>query len=236
MLQRCEAAGVKLLTYGSVGGGLLSDKHAQPPKKGLFGEGGRPVVAHLAGWGGTHVPAPCGGKGRPRQGRTAASRQGLQRPRHCRHWLAALPAAAALPVCPHRPPPTHTAVVRFVAGGDKYPPVDLSTSSLKMYMGVVKRMAPDGVALWRRLLGVLRGVADRHGVSVAAVALRWVMQQGAAAGTVVPIVGVRAAEHVADNAAALALALDQADLDAIAEVLEEATGPAGDCYSFEREG
>lgn len=34
-----------------------------------------------------------------------------------------------------------------------------------------------GQELWRELLGAMKGVADKHGVSVANVALRWVMQQ-----------------------------------------------------------
>lgn len=34
-----------------------------------------------------------------------------------------------------------------------------------------------GQELWRELLAALKAVADKHGVSVANVALRWVMQQ-----------------------------------------------------------
>jgi aryl-alcohol dehydrogenase-like predicted oxidoreductase len=47
MLARCTAAGMKLLTYGSVGGGLLSDKFVEQPKKGLFGACGRAAAACL---------------------------------------------------------------------------------------------------------------------------------------------------------------------------------------------
>jgi hypothetical protein len=38
MLQYCQQRGIKLMTYGSVAGGLLSDKYVEEPKKGLFGE------------------------------------------------------------------------------------------------------------------------------------------------------------------------------------------------------
>lgn len=38
MLQYCQSHGMKLFTYGSVAGGLLSDKYVEEPKKGLFGE------------------------------------------------------------------------------------------------------------------------------------------------------------------------------------------------------
>ncbi len=37
MVQFCGEKGIKLLVYGSVGGGLLSDKYVEEPKKGLFG-------------------------------------------------------------------------------------------------------------------------------------------------------------------------------------------------------
>ncbi|KAI8466749.1 MAG: NADP-dependent oxidoreductase domain-containing protein [Monoraphidium minutum] len=152
MLQYCEPRGIKVLAYGSVGGGLLSDKYVEQPRKSLL-------------------------------------------------------------------------------GGAKFSNVDLNTSSLKMYWGTAKRFG--GQELWRRLLLVLRGVADKHNCSVANVAVRWVMQQGSG---VHPIIGLRGVDHIADNEAALALTLDAADLAAIAEVLSEAQGPAGDVYSFERAG
>lgn len=76
-------------------------------------------------------------------------------------------------------------------------------------------------------------MADKHEVSVANVALRWVMQQGDGA-TVHPIVGMRGASHIADNARVLSLTLDAEDLAAIEEVLARAQGPKGDIYSFER--
>ncbi|GIL70489.1 hypothetical protein Vretifemale_1230 [Volvox reticuliferus] len=154
MLQYSQSKGIKLFTYGSVGGGLLSDKYAEEPRTGLF-----------------------------------------------------------------------------ALGGNRYTPVDLNTSSLKMYWNVAKQFG--GQDLWRQLLLVLKRIADRHGVSVANVALRWVMQQGDGR-TVFPIVGLRGTSHLADNARTLTFSLDQADLDAIAEVLARAKGPAGDIYSFER--
>lgn len=88
------------------------------------------------------------------------------------------------------------------------------------------------VSLWCPLQ-VLRQVADKHNVSVANVALRWVMQQGDGA-SVFPIVGFRGASHLEDNARVLALQLDAADMAAIQEVLDAMPGPAGDIYSFER--
>mmetsp|Transcript_20955 Transcript_20955/g.45854 ORF Transcript_20955/g.45854 Transcript_20955/m.45854 type:complete len:370 (+) Transcript_20955:26-1135(+) len=152
MLQYCEARGIKLFTYGSVGGGLLSDRYVESPKAGLFG----------------------------------------------------------------RP---------------KYGNVDLNTSSLKMYWNVVKMFG--GQDLWRELLSVLKSVADKHGVSVANVAVRWVMQQSPSGG-VHPLVGLRGVSHIEDNARVLSFSLDAADLGAIDQVLAKASGPKGDIYSFER--
>lgn len=41
MLSYCQARGIKLFTYGSVGGGLLSDQYVEAPRQGgLFGLGG----------------------------------------------------------------------------------------------------------------------------------------------------------------------------------------------------
>ena len=38
MVQYCQKKGIKLLTYGSVAGGLLSDRYVEEPRQGLFGE------------------------------------------------------------------------------------------------------------------------------------------------------------------------------------------------------
>jgi aryl-alcohol dehydrogenase-like predicted oxidoreductase len=148
MVQYCAERNIKLLTYGTLGGGLLSDRHVADAKPGL------PFV-----------------------------------------------------------------------GGPRYPPVDLNTSSLKMYNRNIAD--PEG---WRALLRVLRGVATKHGATVAAVALRWAMD----AGPVHPIVGMRNATHIADNLAALPLRLDGDDKGAIEDALRRCPGPAGDVYSFER--
>jgi hypothetical protein len=48
MVQYCQQRGIKLFTYGSVGGGLLSDKYVEEPKKGLFGGGhGQSPCLHM---------------------------------------------------------------------------------------------------------------------------------------------------------------------------------------------
>lgn len=152
MTQLCGERGIKLLTYGSLGGGLLSDKYVEEPKKGFLGK-------------------------------------------------------------------------------PQYGNIDLNTSSLKMYWQVVNMFG--GEDRYRRLLLTLKSVADGHGVSVANVALKWVMSQGGG-DMVHPIVGLRNTSHILDNARVFGLVLDQADFDAIEDVLQGAKGPRGDIYSFER--
>ncbi len=126
---------------------------------------------------------------------------------------------------PFSPPPS--------AGQAKYTPVDLNTSSLKMYWNLAKRSG--GQEWWRKLLSTLKGVADKHNATSANVALAWVMQQGKE-GLVSPLVGVRGVSHIQDNAKAIELRLDGDDLAAIEAVLAEGSPSTGDCYSFERGG
>lgn len=101
----------------------------------------------------------------------------------------------------------------------------------RRYYNVVNKFG--GQALWRELLDALHGVAQRHKTSVSAVAMRWVMMAGDGR-TVHPIVGLRDASHLEENVSVLSLKLEEEDLEAIDDVLARATGPGGDCYSFER--
>lgn len=74
-------------------------------------------------------------------------------------------------------------------------------------------------------------IALSKNVSIAAVALRWAMQQG----PVHPIVGLRNATHLNDNLTVFKFSLESADFDKIEEVLATGSGgPRGDCYEMER--
>eukprot|EP00270_Netrium_digitus_P005530 TRINITY_DN17365_c0_g1_i1.p1 TRINITY_DN17365_c0_g1~~TRINITY_DN17365_c0_g1_i1.p1 ORF type:complete len:296 (-),score=90.51 TRINITY_DN17365_c0_g1_i1:177-1064(-) len=107
---------------------------------------------------------------------------------------------------------------------------ELSTSSLKMYWRVVREAG--GADYWQELLKVLRKVAERHGerVSVANVALRWAMDQGA----VHPIVGMRSSSNLDENLRVGTLKLGEEDTREINAVLKKSKGPEGDCYDWER--
>jgi len=89
-----------------------------------------------------------------------------------------------------------------------------------------------GWALFQTLLATLRRIADRQGVSIAAVASRHVLDRPGVAGV---IVGARHAGHLADTLRIGALQLTAADRAEIDAVLARATGPTGDVYALERD-
>lgn len=89
----------------------------------------------------------------------------------------------------------------------------------------------DTVGGWPALQGVLRAadaIARKHGVSIANVATRWVLEQPAVAAV---IVGARLGEsqHRADNLRLFAFALDDDDLALLAQVFAGTQRIAGDC-------
>jgi aryl-alcohol dehydrogenase-like predicted oxidoreductase len=110
---------------------------------------------------------------------------------------------------------------------------ELDTVSLQKYKRMVD--AWGGWELFQRLLRALREVADKHGVSIANVAVRTILDRPAVAGV---IVGVRLglSNNLEDNARVFALRLDLEDNDHIAAVLRDANdlyriiGDCGDEY------
>ncbi|MFP6635136.1 MAG: aldo/keto reductase [Dehalococcoidia bacterium] len=110
---------------------------------------------------------------------------------------------------------------------------NLRTASLSKYKQMVD--AWGGWELFQELLQALKIVADKHEVSVANVAVRYVIDRPAVAGA---IVGVRlgASEHRADTAKIFSFNLDQQDLDQIDAVLNRSKdlyqiiGDCGDEY------
>jgi aryl-alcohol dehydrogenase-like predicted oxidoreductase/enamine deaminase RidA (YjgF/YER057c/UK114 family) len=88
--------------------------------------------------------------------------------------------------------------------------------------------AIGGWAVLQTILASLAQVAKKHGVSVANVATRWVLEQPAVAAI---IVGARLGEreHRADNLRVFSFALDDADREAIERALAATTRIPGDC-------
>lgn len=109
----------------------------------------------------------------------------------------------------------------------------LATASLQKYKRMID--AWGGWGLFQELLAVLKDIAFRHGVGIANVGTRYVLDRPAVAGV---IVGARlgVAEHIADNARVFGFALDDPDLAAIEAVLAKSRdllrliGDCGDEY------
>jgi aryl-alcohol dehydrogenase-like predicted oxidoreductase len=110
---------------------------------------------------------------------------------------------------------------------------ELNTASLQKY----KRMIDvwGGWALFQKLLGALKRIADTHRASIANLGVRYVLDRPAVAGV---IVGARlgVAEHISDNARVFSFALDAEDYAAIEPVLAKSRdlmrliGDCGDEY------
>jgi aryl-alcohol dehydrogenase-like predicted oxidoreductase len=89
-----------------------------------------------------------------------------------------------------------------------------------------------GWELFQALLSTLDRIAARHGVSITAVATRWVLDRP---GVAAAIVGARYAEHLADNLAVFRFALTAQDLAEIESIRARRKGPLGDTYTLERD-
>ena len=100
---------------------------------------------------------------------------------------------------------------------------DLPTASLMKYKQMVDSWG--GWGLFQELLMVLKGISDKHGVSIPNVAVRYILDRPAVAGV---IIGVRlgVSDHMADNVRVFDFTLDQEDHDQIGAVL----GKAHDLY------
>ncbi|WP_369222658.1 aldo/keto reductase [Streptomyces sp. R39] len=80
------------------------------------------------------------------------------------------------------------------------------------------------------LVDALRKIADNKGVTVAQIAIAWVLAQGARHGNdIVPLIGARTRERLAESLGALDATLDEADLAAIEEAVP-ADAAAGTRY------
>jgi len=106
----------------------------------------------------------------------------------------------------------------------------LETWSQMKYARFVE--AAGGWAPYQRLLRAVRAVADRHGVSMANVACRAVLEDPGVGGV---IIGARlgASEHIQDNLRLFSFELDEADraeLDEALSALDPIPGNCGDEY------
>ncbi|KAG9455047.1 hypothetical protein H6P81_007951 [Aristolochia fimbriata] len=109
----------------------------------------------------------------------------------------------------------------------------LNTPSLQKYRRMVD--AWGGWSLFQSLLRTMKKIAVKHGVSIPTVAVKYILDQPAVAGS---MVGVRLglAEHILDTNAIFSLLLDEEDVNSIKEVsstgrdLLRIIGDCGDEY------
>lgn len=109
----------------------------------------------------------------------------------------------------------------------------LNTASLRKYKNMID--AWGSWELFQQLLVALQAIAQKHGVTIPNVAVRYVLEQPAVAGV---IVGVRlgVSEHLAENAQVFTFSLDREDYERLESVLEKSQdlyrliGDCGDEY------
>ena len=89
-----------------------------------------------------------------------------------------------------------------------------------------------GWELFQALLAQLRAIADRHGVSIANVAVRAMLDHPDVSAV---ILGARYAHHLPQNLRVLSLRLDQQDRARLERLLAQRKGPSGPVYGLERD-
>lgn len=122
---------------------------------------------------------------------------------------------------------------RRYLGQPEPPPSALPTASLRKYKGMID--AWGGWSLFQELLVVLDAIAARHAVSIANIAVRYILDKPAVAGV---IAGVRlgVSDNRAENARVFEFTLDDTDRAAIHAVTDRARdlyriiGDCGDEY------
>jgi aryl-alcohol dehydrogenase-like predicted oxidoreductase len=114
--------------------------------------------------------------------------------------------------------------------GASAPSDALENRSLVKYRLVIDDCG--GWSAYQRLLEALHDIAARHGVGIANVAQRWVLDQP---GTGAVIVGFRSEASARSSVQTLGLALTAADHAQLSGVLASMPMPEGDVYAAERD-
>ncbi len=114
--------------------------------------------------------------------------------------------------------------------GEPDPGFAFENRSLVKYRLIIDEFGP-----WERfqeLLRLLQHIGDKHGVSLASVATRWVLDQPQVAAA---IVGARTARHLPMTLEVFRFTLDAEDNAAIQALLDESPGPQGPVFGLERD-
>jgi aryl-alcohol dehydrogenase-like predicted oxidoreductase len=108
-------------------------------------------------------------------------------------------------------------------------PTDMNRS-LQKYRLIIDEMG--GWAAFQTLLRLLGDIAAKHGTSISAVAVRWVLDQPAVGAV---ILGIGNTSRARQNLGLGSLRLGADDKQAIAELLRTQAIPSGDMYDLERD-
>ena len=125
-----------------------------------------------------------------------------------------------------------------IAGGflsDKWlgqadPPQPYANRSLVKYRLIVEEFG--GWDLYQALLAEMAAIARKHDSNIAAVAARYVLDKPQVAAA---LVGAKNAAHLDETLDIFRLELDASDTARLEALARAAPGPAGDCYTLERD-
>ena len=107
--------------------------------------------------------------------------------------------------------------------------IDPDNRSQVKYLQVIEEtLGWDG---YQQLLVLLQGIAEKHSVSIAHVATKYILSQD---GVGASIIGVRNSRHVESNSHIFSFELDQADIDEIKQFLGNFTILEGEPFELER--
>jgi aryl-alcohol dehydrogenase-like predicted oxidoreductase len=116
---------------------------------------------------------------------------------------------------------------RYLGVPEPQPPYE--NRSLLKYKLIVDDFG--GWDLFQQLLTTLQEIGQKHDVSIASVASRYILQKSSVGAV---IIGTRHVRHLRETMRLIDLELDEHDLGAIARVVQQARGPEGGVYSVER--
>jgi aryl-alcohol dehydrogenase-like predicted oxidoreductase len=117
---------------------------------------------------------------------------------------------------------------RWLAAAEPIEP--LENRSLVKYKLIIHEFG--GWAAFQQLLRAMRAIADAHGTTIGAVALRAVLDEPAVTSV---IFGARHADHLPATLASLSLEFSASERAALQALLAVAPGPRGDVYDLERD-
>ena len=114
--------------------------------------------------------------------------------------------------------------------GQPQPGEPFATRSLAKYLRIAEEFGGwDG---FQELLGALDAIAIRHRCSIAAVALRWLLDREAVGAC---LVGLRSATHLEANERAVSIELTSAEQEQLQQLLQHRPGPRGEPFELERD-